>query len=103
MSGFLLCSVYKTSKKEGMYLYVAKSDGLKRVPEALLQMFVGPSLAMEILVRPEKTLARLSGERLMQEIGEKGFYLQMPPSKEDYLLDLYDPDAENKYTQGPPL
>jgi uncharacterized protein YcgL (UPF0745 family) len=32
----LLLSIYKSSKKDEMYLYVPKTDGLKNIPEALL-------------------------------------------------------------------
>lgn len=96
---FLLCSVYKTLKKADTYLYVAKNEGFKRVPEPLLQMFGNPVYAMDIMVKPEKPLARIEGSRLISEIEEKGFYLQLPPPKEDYLLDLYDPLAEMKKKQ----
>ncbi|OSO73817.1 hypothetical protein B6N17_007910, partial [Stutzerimonas stutzeri] len=32
----LICSIYKSPRKDGMYLYVDKRDALKRVPEGLL-------------------------------------------------------------------
>ena len=35
----VLCDIYKGNKKEEMYLYVNKSDGLEKVPEALLSSF----------------------------------------------------------------
>jgi uncharacterized protein YcgL (UPF0745 family) len=35
---------------------------------------------------------------VLGDIAEKGFYLQMPPAREDYMLDLYRPD-ESKYQQ----
>ncbi|HEX6591477.1 MAG TPA: YcgL domain-containing protein [Moraxellaceae bacterium] len=96
----LLLAVYKSSKKDEMYLYVPKADGLSRVPPALLQIFGTPIHVMDMPHKPGRELARVSSEKLRAEIEEKGFYLQMPPQKEDYLLDLYNPD-DSKYRDIP--
>lgn len=96
----LLLAVYKSSKRDEMYLYVPKVDGLKNVPEALLQIFGTPRHVMDMPLKADRDLARVSGEKLREEIATKGFYLQMPPQKEDYLLDLYNPD-DSKYRDMP--
>lgn len=96
MSGLLLCAVYKSSKREGMYLYVDKVVGLKMVPEALLEIFGRPVHAMDMPLKAGRNLAQVTGEKLREELASKGFYLQMPPQREDYLLDLYNPD-DSKY------
>jgi uncharacterized protein len=96
----LLLAVYKSSKKDEMYLYVPKADGLKHVPEALLQIFGRPLHVMDMPHKAGRELARVSSEKLRAEITEKGFYLQLPPQKEDYLLDLYNPD-DSKYRDIP--
>lgn len=96
----LLLAVYKSSKRDEMYLYVPKADGLGKLPPALLQLFGTPSHVMDMPLRPGRDLARVSGEKLREEITQKGFYLQMPPPKEDYLLDLYNPD-DSKYRDIP--
>jgi uncharacterized protein YcgL (UPF0745 family) len=98
--GLVLVAVYRSSKKEGMYLYVNKVDGLGKVPAALLQMFGTPAHVMDMPLKPGRDLARVSGEKLREELAAKGFYLQMPPPKEDYLLDLYNPD-DSKYRDIP--
>ncbi|MFG1489322.1 YcgL domain-containing protein [Oceanospirillum sp. HFRX-1_2] len=50
-----------------------------------------------MLVREDKDLARAKAADVLREVREKGFYLQMPPQKEDYLLDLYKAPTEGKY------
>lgn len=72
-----------------MYLYVDKKDLLKRVPDTLVEMFGTPSHLMDMPIKPGRKLARVDVEKMLQGIKEKGFYLQMPPPKEDYMLDLY--------------
>lgn len=91
-----ICDIYKSPKKDEMYLYVRKADGLKQVPEALLQMFGKPRHVVTTLLTAERKLARAEAAKVLAELAEKGYYLQMPPPREDYLLDLYRPD-ESKY------
>lgn len=92
----VISSIYKSPKKDEMYLYVLKTDGLSKVPEVLLQMFGTPKHVTDMLLKPEKKLARADVTRVLEDLESKGFYLQMPPPKEDYLLDLYNPD-DSKY------
>lgn len=84
-----ICSVFKSSKKDEMYLYVDKAEQLNRVPDALKQMFGTPIHVFDMLITPEKELARVDTAQVLEDIEEKGFFLQMPPAKDDYMLDLY--------------
>ncbi|RDE22654.1 YcgL domain-containing protein [Motiliproteus coralliicola] len=93
----VICSVYKSPKKPDMYLYVDKKEGLARVPEALLEMFGKPQEAMTLLVTPGKKLARVEAPKLLSALRDPGYYLQMPPPKEEYMLDLYRAPTEAKY------
>lgn len=89
-----ICSIYKSSKKDEMYLYVDKLEQLSRVPEVLLKMFGTPIHVFDMLLTPEKVLSRIEAPKVLADIEEKGFFLQMPPAKEDYLLDLYQDRPE---------
>ncbi len=91
-----ICSIYKSAKREEMYLYVRKTDGFKRVPEALVAMFGKATLFGTLLLTPEKKLARADVTLVLADIQEKGFYLQLPPQRENYMLDLFRPD-DSKY------
>ncbi|MDR5868049.1 YcgL domain-containing protein [Halomonas koreensis] len=97
LNGKLLCEVFKSSRKDEMYLYVDKRRGLEDVPEALLERFGEPVSALTLMLAPDKRLARASAAEVMAAIEEQGFYLQMPPAKEAYLLDLYRTPTEAKY------
>lgn len=93
-----ICSIYKSVKKDEMYIYVRKANGLSGVPEALLTMFGKATLFGTLLITPTKKLARAEATQVLSDIAEKGFYLQMPPAREDYMLDLFRPD-DSKYQQ----
>lgn len=81
--------IYRSAKKAETYLYVRKKDDLSEVPEELSKLFGSPVLVMDMLLTEGKTLARAQAIDILNAIEEKGFYLQMPPPKEDYMLDLH--------------
>ncbi|MBK3866868.1 hypothetical protein GFL09_04045 [Pseudomonas stutzeri] len=84
----LICSIYKSPRKDGMYLYVEKRDALKRVPEGLLAAFGPPQLAFEMVLTPERQLAREDISKVLANIEKQGYHLQMPPAEDDYIEHL---------------
>lgn len=93
----LLTDVYLSSRQDEMYLYVPKTKGLKDVPEQLLEHFGKPSLVLSLLLTPEKKLARAEAAKVIEALTSQGYYLQMPPPKDDYLLDLYRTPTQAVY------
>ena len=80
-----LCQIYKSSKKEEMYLYVLKERGLEDVPETLMTSFGEPIEVMGLVLSPERKLARVDVLEVLKAIDEQGFFLQMPPTPEELL------------------
>lgn len=83
-----LCTVYRSPKREGMYLYVPKGEDLARVPDALLNRFGKPEQAMTLVLHAGRKLARVDVESVLAELEEQGFYLQMPLSPEQYMQEI---------------
>lgn len=79
----MLCAIYKSMKKEGMYLYIAKRDDFSAVPETLRQMFGKPQFVMLFNLLGNKPLKRADNREVLQKIQNEGFYLQMPPPPEN--------------------
>ncbi|MFK8048918.1 MAG: YcgL domain-containing protein [Halioglobus sp.] len=80
-----LCQIYRSPRKPETYLYVEKSAGLEHVPESLLSQFGEPEELMVIVITPDKYLARANAAEVLQQIQDKGFYLQMPPTTTQLL------------------
>ena len=93
----ILCEIFKSSLKDEMYLYVDKRRGFEDVPEALLERFGKPVSVMTLFLTEDKALARADVTKVMAAIDDKGFYLQMPPAREEYLLDLYRTPTQARY------
>ena len=93
----LIIEIFRSSKNEDMYLYVMKADGLKAVPEALMARFGKGTSIMTMLLTKDQKLARAEPEKVIAALKDKGFYLQLPAAKEDYLLDIYRTPTEAVY------
>lgn len=75
-------SVFRSGKREEMYLYLARGTDWRDLPDSLRQVFGKPAHVMDLLLRPSLRLARADIDRVMADVREQGFYLQMPPRPE---------------------
>lgn len=75
----MLCTIYRCSKEREMYIYVDRSEGLKRVPEELLQRTGVLSEVMTLKLDQERKLARVKAADVLLAIANNGFFLQLPP------------------------
>jgi hypothetical protein len=80
------CYIYKSSKKEQLYLYLPTRDDFEAVPPILMETMGTAAFVMELELTPQRKLARADSAEVIAGLKEKGFYLQMPPR--DPLLDM---------------
>jgi uncharacterized protein YcgL (UPF0745 family) len=73
------CFIYKCSKKDELYIYLQKQDDFTAIPEALRQSLGQLSFVMELELNPERKLAREDVNKVIANIQNKGFFVQMPP------------------------
>ena len=81
----MLSSIYKSTRKQETYLYVEKAGDFSRVPEALMASFGKPELVMTLELSKQKKLAGADLQKVLADLTEKGFYLQLPKPEEDML------------------
>ncbi len=75
------CFIYKSLKKDYLYLYIDKKDDFSRVPEALFNSFGKMEFVMDLELTPERKLAKEDVEKVIESLNLKGFFVQMPPVK----------------------
>lgn len=80
-----ICSIYQSPRKPGMYLYVLKADALTRVPEELLKLFGRPRHSFDLVLTPERQLAQEDIAKVLDNLENQGFHLQMPPPEDEYI------------------
>ena len=81
----MLCSVYKSNKKEEMYLFITRRDDFSQVPDNLLAIFGKPKLVVAMNLKAERELAFADTTKVLSELSTTGYYLQMPPPPVNHL------------------
>jgi uncharacterized protein YcgL (UPF0745 family) len=81
----MLCTIYKSSKKAETYLFVKQRDDFSDVPAPLMSMFGTPTLVTVMNLANKEKLALANIDKVKENLNEKGYYLQLPPPKENLL------------------
>lgn len=72
--------IYKSRKKDELYLYITTKDDFSTVPQALYDsMGKEPIFVMELELSENKALARENVVTVMKNLETQGFHVQMPP------------------------
>ena len=76
------CFIYKSLKKDYLYLYVTNKDDFSKVPDALFNHLGKLEFVMDLVLSPERKLAREDAGKVIECLKEQGFFVQLPPQKE---------------------
>ena len=74
------CVVYRGSRKPDAYLYIQRERDFSQVPESLLDLMGSLQLVISLDVTADSTLAQVRADEVLQQLRDRGFYLQLPPS-----------------------
>ena len=78
--------VYKSLRKPDTYLYLRERDAFALLPEAVLVPLGKLEFVMELVLSPERKLARVDAEKVRQNLATVGFHLQFPETQLDPLV-----------------
>jgi len=81
MSQSLHCCVYKSLRKEKTFLFVLKENDFSSVPESLLKALGKIEKLIDLELTPERQMARGKASHIINDLLEKGFHLQLPPTE----------------------
>jgi uncharacterized protein YcgL (UPF0745 family) len=88
------CSVVRSSLKDYTYLYLKEDLEWKDLPATLIKAFGEPEFVMELELNPKRKLANEDVNRVMANLEETGYHLQLPPSTDPSgWLDLPENNA----------
>jgi len=73
------CTVYRSTRKEFTYLYLADTMKIEDLPESLRKLFGEPELVMVLDLSVTEKMANSEPEIVIQNLQDEGFYLQLPP------------------------
>ncbi|GAA0858181.1 YcgL domain-containing protein [Aliiglaciecola litoralis] len=92
----MLVYVYKSPKKQDTYLYLPRKNDFTELPDALLKMFGAPKFLTILATQKHQQIGMVDKQRLMDELTEKGFYLQLPPPVENLLKQHLQDNAKGQ-------
>jgi len=83
--------IYKSSRKDELYLYIIKKDDFSDIPPALYDsMGKEPIFVMELNLSPDKPLAREDVIKVIKNLESLGYHVQMPPQTNN-LMNFKEP------------
>jgi len=77
------CFVYRSNKKQGMFLYLLEKDDFACVPDSLIHLLGDITFSFEFDLSKDRKLVKAEASEVIRIIKENGFFLQMPPAKSE--------------------
>ncbi|MBW6476807.1 MAG: YcgL domain-containing protein [Chromatiales bacterium] len=81
-----LCFIYRSLRKDGVYLFLDKEEGFDALPETLLKSLGKLEKAMELEIDADSKLAYSKPSDVLHNIKQQGFHIQLPPNEEKLPL-----------------
>jgi len=75
----MICSVLRSEKRNETYLYLAPGFEFEDVPAELQEVFGQPQSVMSLVLSPERKLAQVDVNTVIESLADKGYFLQLPP------------------------
>jgi uncharacterized protein YcgL (UPF0745 family) len=75
------CRVYRCARQAEMYLYVRADLATDTLPDALRAHTGRLTEVMTLALTPQRKLARVDVARVIEQLRDTGYYLQMPPAQ----------------------
>ena len=83
----MLCTVYRSNKKTGVYVYLARETQWDDLPADLLAMLGSCEVAMQLNLNKRNKLASENIQTVKNNLREQGYHLQLPPKLTTSVVD----------------
>ncbi len=84
------CSIYRSKRKQGMYIYLKRGADVASLPEPLTRMVGTLEHAMDLELSEQRKLAREDAATVIRNLQQQGYHVQWPPQAEDWIVHLPD-------------
>ena len=93
----LTCHIYRCSAKTDMYIYLAEKDNFDALPDVLRKNLGTLEFTLELTLDRDKKLACEDPVKVMENLKNQGFHLQMPAEMPvDQLLEKIAKETLNQ-------
>ena len=80
------CSVYKGKRKPDHYVFLPADKPITEIPDSIQTMMGEFEHVMDLDIVNDTKLAQSDPSDIINMINEKGFYIQIPPKKDNNNL-----------------
>ena len=87
------CYIYRSSKRDELYLFITDEDDFECVPAEVMKAFGVPKKAMELELSAESKMARSNAVDVIANLKKQGFHLQMPPPTHELVEQILSRDG----------
>lgn len=77
------CSIYKGRKAPDTYLFVPVKDDLSAVPAPVMGALGEAIHVMDLVLSPDRRLARSDAREVLRSLLHRGCYVQLPPKEDE--------------------
>ncbi len=81
-------TVYRSSVKDGLYVYLGEEIAIDSLPAPVLKQLGVPEKALEFDLTDDRKLPNANTEEVIDAVKSQGFYVQMPRDIESILEQL---------------
>jgi uncharacterized protein YcgL (UPF0745 family) len=78
----LKCTVLRSSLRAFTYIYLRVGHDYTDLPAPLKKVFGEPEFVMDLDLSPERKLALEDVDKVMQNLSDQGYHLQLPPQED---------------------
>lgn len=75
-------AIYKGRRRPDTYVFVTGAEALAALPDDLLRALGELEHVMDLVLTPERRLARVEARTVLRALLQRGCYLQLPPQDE---------------------
>ena len=75
----MICYIYRSNKKTGAYLYLARETQWDDLPEELVKLLGDCTKVMQLNLAKRDKLASEDIAKVRENLKGQGYHLQMPP------------------------
>lgn len=76
------CAVFRSNLKDFTYIYLVEGYEFDDLPDSLRKVFGEPQRVMDLDLNPARKLAYEDVNRVMANLAEHGYHLQLPPTED---------------------
>ncbi|MGN1394101.1 MAG: YcgL domain-containing protein [Succinivibrionaceae bacterium] len=76
------CFTYRSTKKDGVYLYLSNPNDFEKIPEELKKLIGKAEFMLKFDLYPGRKIVKIKAEDLIKALEKEGFYLRIDTIEE---------------------